>query len=101
MKSFSQFLQESYLKEEQADQLRLLKRDGTNYNFTKNVGNMGIAADPLTPSSPLDTSNRPQGPRSLLPGSPEKIKQSPGQMQIPGNNVGDNIVFNGEIKRRH
>jgi hypothetical protein len=93
MKSFSQFLQESYLNEANAPnttQPRVLKRDDKSpYNFRKNVGNMGIAADPLNPSSPLDTSNRPQGPRSRLPGlGGEKIKPSPGQMQIPGTNVG-------------
>jgi hypothetical protein len=74
MKSFSQFLQESYLSEEEADQLRLMKRDNkSTYNFTKNVGNMGVAKDP----TPLPASKR------LSPAAPEAPKTSPGQLEIP------------------
>jgi hypothetical protein len=73
MKSFSQFLQESYLSEEEAEQLRLLKRDNkTAYNLRKNVGNRGIAADPTpTPAS-----------RRFSAAAPEAPKESPGQQVI-------------------
>jgi hypothetical protein len=73
MKSFSQFLQESYLNEEEAEQLRLLKRNNSAYDFRKNIGNRGIAADPTpTPAS-----------RRLPPGAPEAPKTSSGQLEIP------------------
>lgn len=78
MKSFSQFLQESYLSEQEAEQLRLLKRDDkTSYNFRKPIGNRGISTDPIR-----------RGPSSPLPDAPKKIKPSPGQLEIPGTNVG-------------
>jgi len=75
MKSFSQFLEESYLSEEEAVQGSLFTRSGKPQNLRK--GTPFIATDPIK-----------QGPRSPLPDAPEKIKQSPGQMQIPGTNVG-------------
>lgn len=73
MKSFSQFLEESYLTEDEADQLRLLKRDNkTPYNFRKNTGNKGVSKDP-TPS-PVS--------RRLPAGSPDNPRTSPGQLEI-------------------
>ena len=73
MKSFSQFLNESYLEEEEAKQLRLFKRDDkTTYNLRKNVGNMGVSADPTpTPAS-----------RRLSSAAPEGSKEVPGQQVI-------------------
>ena len=73
MKSFSQFLNESYLQEEEAKQLRLFKRDDkTTYNLRKNVGNMGVSADPTpTPAS-----------RRLSSAAPEGSKEVPGQQVI-------------------
>jgi hypothetical protein len=86
MKSFSQFLNESYLQEEEAKQLRLMKRDDkSTYNLRKNVGNMGVSADPTpTPAS-----------RRLSPAAPEAPKVSPGQMEIDFDarpNRGDALV---------
>jgi len=76
MKSFSQFLQESYLSEEEAQQLRVLKRDNkSTYNFRKNVGNMGVSTDP----TPLPANKR------LASAAPEAPKVSPGQMEIDFN----------------
>lgn len=73
MKSFSQFLQESYIEEEQADQLRILKRDNkTAYNLQKPIGNRGIATDP----TPLPANRR------LSPAAPEAPKEAPGQQVI-------------------
>ncbi len=73
MKSFSQFLNESYLEEEEAKQLRLFKRDDkSTYNFRKNVGNMGVSADP----TPLPASRR------LSSAAPEGSKEVPGQQVI-------------------
>lgn len=73
MKSFSQFLNESYLEEEEAKQLRLFKRDDkSTYNFRKNVGNMGVSADP----TPLPASRR------LSSAASEAPKESPGQQVI-------------------
>ena len=92
MKSFSQFLNECYLKEEEAKQLRLFKRDDkSTYNFRKNVGNMGVSADPTpTPAS-----------RRLSAGAPEAPKVSPGQMEIDFNakpNRGDALVKTSSSK---
>jgi len=73
MKSFSQFLQESYIEEEQADQLRILKRDNkTAYDLRKPIGNRGIATDP----TPLPANRR------LSPAAPEAPKEVPGQQVI-------------------
>ena len=77
MKSFSQFLNESYLEEEEAKQLRLFKRDDkSTYNFRKNVGNMGVSADPTpTPASRRLSSAAPEGSKEV-PGQ-QVIRQSP------------------------
>jgi hypothetical protein len=74
MKSFSQFLYEAYLNEEDAEQLRLFKRDNkSTYNFRKNIGNRGISADP----TPTPASKRlPTGATSDAP------KTSPGQLEL-------------------
>lgn len=73
MKSFSQFLEESYLTEDEADQLRLLKRDNkTAYNFRKNTGNRGVSKD--TTPSPVS--------RRLPAGSSDNPRTSPGQLEI-------------------
>lgn len=73
MKSFNQFLQEAYLSEEDAEQLRLLKRDNKNtYNLRKPIGNRGLATDP----TPLPANRR------LEPATPEAPKESPGQQVI-------------------
>jgi hypothetical protein len=71
MKSFNQFLQESYLSEEEV-QGRLLTNRGTAQNFTnpKRI--------PFTGTDLIK-----QGPRSPLPDSPQKPRVSPGQMEIP------------------
>ena len=73
MKTFSQFLNELYLSEEEADQLRLLKRDNKKvYNFKKNIGNKGISVDPTpNPAS-----------RRISNSTPELRKESPGQQVI-------------------
>jgi hypothetical protein len=74
MKSFSQFLNESYIEEEEAKQLRLFKRDDkSTYNFRKNVGNMGVSADP----TPLPASRRLSSAASEVPKPPS------GQLEIP------------------
>jgi hypothetical protein len=73
MKSFSQFLQESYIEEEQADQLRLLKRDNkTAYDLRKPIGNRGLSTDPTPPPAN----------RRLGPSAPEAPKEAPGQQVI-------------------
>ncbi len=74
MKSFSQFLQESYLNEEEARQLRLMKRDDkTPYKLNKPSGSREFASDPTpTPAS-----------RRLSAATPEASKPSPGQLEIP------------------
>jgi hypothetical protein len=74
MKSFSQFLQESYLSEEEARQLRLLKRDNkTPYKLNKPIGGKELSTDP----TPAPTSKR------LSAAAPEAPKTSPGQLEIP------------------
>ena len=75
MKSFSQFLNESYLREEEAVQGRLLNRKNQAYKDINNpnTGNRGYATDPTpTPAS-----------RRLPAGAPEAPKASPGQLNIP------------------
>jgi len=75
MKSFSQFLNESYLREEEAVQGRLLNRKNQAYKDINNpnTGNRGYATDPTpTPAS-----------RRLPAGAPEGAKTSPGQLEIP------------------
>ena len=75
MKSFSQFLNESYLREEEAVQRRLLNRKNQAYKDINNpnTGNRGYATDPTpTPAS-----------RRLPAGAPEAPKASPGQLNIP------------------
>ena len=75
MKSFSQFLNESYLREEEAVQGRLLNRKNQAYKDINNpnTGNRGYATDPTpTPAS-----------RRLPAGAPEGAKPSPGQLEIP------------------
>ena len=74
MKSFSQFLQESYLSEEEARQFRLMKRDDkTPYKLNKPSGSREFASDPTpTPAS-----------RRLSAATPEAPKPSPGQLEIP------------------
>ena len=75
MKSFSQFLNESYLREVEAVQGRLLNRKNQAYKDINNpnTGNRGYATDPTpTPAS-----------RRLPAGAPEAPKASPGQLNIP------------------
>ena len=75
MKSFSQFLNESYLREEEAVQGRLLNRKNQAYKDINNpnTGNRGYATDPTpTPAS-----------RRLPAGAPEAPKASLGQLNIP------------------
>lgn len=75
MKSFSQFLEESYLSEEDAVQGRLLNRKNQAYKDINNPnpGNRGYATDPTpTPAS-----------RRLPAGAPEAPKVSSGQLSIP------------------
>jgi hypothetical protein len=75
MKSFSQFLEESYFSEEEAVQGRLLNRKNQAYKDINNPnpGNRGYATDP-TPTS---------ASRRLPAGAPEGAKTSPGQLEIP------------------
>jgi hypothetical protein len=75
MKSFNQFLQESYLSEEEVVQPRLLNRRNQAYRDINNPnsGNRGYSTDPTpTPAS-----------RRLPAGAPEGPRTSPGQMDIP------------------
>ena len=75
MKSFNQFLQESYLSEEEVVQPRLLNRRNQAYRDINNPnsGNRGYSTDPTpTPAS-----------RRLPAGAPEGPRISPGQMDIP------------------
>jgi hypothetical protein len=73
MKSFNQFLQESYLNEDEV-QGRLLTNRGTAQNFTnpKRI--------PFTATDPTPT---PASRRLSAAGSPEGPRTSPGQMEIP------------------
>ena len=73
MKSFNQFLQESYLNEDEV-QGRLLTNRGTAQNFTnpKRI--------PFTATDPTPT---PASRRLSAAGSPERPRTSPGQMEIP------------------
>ena len=75
MKSFSQFLNESYIREEESVQGRLLNRKNQAYKDINNPnpGNRGYATDP-TPTS---------ASRRLPAGAPEGAKTSPGQLEIP------------------
>ena len=72
MKSFSQFLEESYLNEEEARQGSLFTRSGKPQNF-KGGRTPFTATDP----TPLPASKR------LPAGSPEAPKVSSGQLSIP------------------
>jgi hypothetical protein len=77
MKSFSQFLQETYLiEEDEVVQGRLLNRKNQAYKDINNPnpGNRGYATDPVE-----------QNAKSSSPGDVEsgKIKTSPGQLEIP------------------
>jgi len=73
MKSFNQFLQESYLNEEEV-QGRLLTNRGTAQNFTN------PRKIPFTGTDPTAT---PASRRLSAAGSPERSRTSPGQMEIP------------------
>ena len=75
MKTFSQFLNESYLREEEAVQGRLLNRKNQAYKDINNpnTGNRGYATDP----TPIPASRR------LPAGAPEAPKASSGQLEIP------------------
>ena len=73
MKSFSQFLQESYLNEEEARQGSLMTRSGKPQDFRNPKKTPFTATDPTpTPAS-----------RRLPAGAPEAPKASPGQLEIP------------------
>lgn len=73
MKSFSQFLQESYLNEEDARQGKLFTSKGTAQNFTNPKKIPFTGTDPTpTPAS-----------RRLPAGAPEAPRTSPGQLSIP------------------
>lgn len=73
MKSFSQFLEESYLGEEEARQGSLMTRSGKPQDFRNPKKVPFTATDPTpTPAS-----------RRLPAGSPEGPKSSPGQLEIP------------------
>lgn len=90
MKSFSQFLNESYLNEEEARQGSLMTRSGKPQNFKK--GTPFVATDPIK-----------QGPRSPLPTTPEAPKTSPGQLSIPEPKTtkvpGAQIRSTGEVRQ--
>jgi hypothetical protein len=73
MKSFSQFLEESYLGEEEARQGSLMTRSGKPQDF-RNPKKVPFTA---TDSTPTPASRR------LPAGSPEGPKSSPGQLEIP------------------
>ena len=73
MKSFSQFLNESYLNEEEARQGSLMTRSGKPQDFRNPKKTPFTATDPTpTPAS-----------RRLPAGAPEAPKASPGQLEIP------------------
>lgn len=73
MKSFNQFLQESYLNEEDARQGKLFTSKGTAQNFTNPKRIPFTGTDPTpTPAS-----------RRLPAGAPEAPRTSPGQLSIP------------------
>lgn len=73
MKSFSQFLQESYLSEEEARQGSLMTRSGKPQDFRNPKKTPFTATDPTpTPAS-----------RRLSAGASEAPKASPGQLEIP------------------
>ena len=73
MKSFSQFLQESYLNEEEARQGSLMTRSGKPQDFRNPKKTPFTATDPTpTPAS-----------RRLPAGAPEAPKASTGQLEIP------------------
>lgn len=76
MKSFSQFLQESYLSEEEARQGSLFTRSGNPQDFRNPKKVPFTATDP----TPVSASRR------LPAGSPEGPKSSPGQLEIPSAN---------------
>ena len=73
MKSFSQFLQESYLNEEEARQGSLMTRSGKPQDF-RNPKKIPFTATDPTPTS---------ASRRLPAGAPEGAKTSPGQLEIP------------------
>jgi hypothetical protein len=98
MKSFNQFLNESYFSEAEV-QGSLFKTPnpkkgvGPNqtYDFRKNVGNRGIASDPIK-----------QGPRSPLPKVSTPPKVSPGQMDIPkppSKVPGSDVIGSGDARQ--
>jgi hypothetical protein len=73
MKSFSQFLNESYLNEEEARQGSLMTRSGKPQDFRNPKRTPFTATDPTpTPAS-----------RRLPAGAPEAPKASSGQLEIP------------------
>ena len=73
MKSFSQFLNESYLNEEEARQGSLMTRSGKPQDFRNPKKTPFTATDPTpTPAS-----------RRLPAGAPEAPKASSGQLEIP------------------
>lgn len=75
MKTFSQFLEKSYITEEEARQGSLFTRKGTPQDFTNPKKTPFTATDPTpTPAS-----------RRLPAGSSEAPKTSPGQMEIDFN----------------
>ena len=95
MKSFSQFLNESYIREEESVQGRLLNRKNQAYKDINNPnpGNRGYATDP-TPTS---------ASRRLPAGAPEGAKTSPGQLEIPEPKTtkvpGSQIRSAGEVRQ--
>ena len=90
MKSFNQFLQESYLSEEEARQGSLFTRSGKPQNFRK--GTPFVATDPIK-----------QGQRSPLPDAPKASPTSPGQLEIPEPKTtkvpGSQIRSTGEVRQ--
>lgn len=93
MKSFSQFLQESYLNEEDARQGKLFTSKGTAQNFTNPKKIPFTGTDPTpTPAS-----------RRLPAGAPEAPRTSPGQLSIPEPTTtkvpGSSVRSSGEMRQ--
>lgn len=85
MKSFSQFLQESYLSEEEARQLRLLTKDNIEKDYTKAGTGKGKVPFPSYDSVPTRSNSTATPPNRPSGGFG---RQSQGQLSIPGTNVG-------------
>ena len=91
MKSFIQFLEESYLNEDEV-QGNLFTRAGKPQDFRNPKKIPFTATDPIK-----------HGPNSPLPDSTPKPSVSPGQLSIPGMNFGkpgDELRNQAEIARR-